>query len=369
MLKKMNVKINLIIIVIIAAFLILTKCSLFFPAYFEPPVSAEDRDNKNKAASQDNLSASSEISFSLISSAESSSSNNFSIFSSETAVSSSSNLPLAPSIYVTWYYGDININSNHTYMPSGAYYDFGTFNLGESKNVTFCLMNYGNAPLTVENFISNSPELEVQCAVPFTRDPGNGVGFNVRYTPNSGGNKTAGFTVISNDPNIPSYAINFSAKVIYPVSGSSDFNSAGNYSWNPSNLGLGSLSTINASFSVLGGSGGDYEDQRGAPPLPWGDDGNNASESNGSQGLNVNEDYQVQVGNGGSGKNAGYIGPGGNGGSADNGGESYFRGSNINITSGGGSGGSFGDASLGNTGSGSGNSGYVRISWTAWIIP
>ncbi len=113
---------------------------------------------------------------------------------------------------------DIEVRQGSTTLLTGAEYNFGNVNyLASSSDVTFSVYNLGLANLTLSgsagSYIvkggTNAGDFVVtQSGItsPFT--PGTNQTFTVKFSPTSGGTRTATLTITSNDPDEASYVIN-----------------------------------------------------------------------------------------------------------------------------------------------------------------
>ena len=90
-------------------------------------------------------------------------------------------------------------------------YDFGNITFGSNSGDIFTVSNSGNIDLNLTNISIAGDDADDFELINNTTSPvagGGNTGFSVKFTPSSLGEKTATLSIVSDDPNTPTYTIN-----------------------------------------------------------------------------------------------------------------------------------------------------------------
>jgi hypothetical protein len=118
---------------------------------------------------------------------------------------------------------EINIKYDDTDVPDGGSYDFGLHNAGTDTDITFTIENAGNADLILTTPISiggaDAGEFSVQQHPASPVAAGGSTTFVIRYSPTSGGTKTASLSIANDDSDENPYdiALTGDAQVVYSL--------------------------------------------------------------------------------------------------------------------------------------------------------
>ncbi|UCC41208.1 MAG: choice-of-anchor D domain-containing protein, partial [Candidatus Aminicenantes bacterium] len=118
---------------------------------------------------------------------------------------------------------EINVKYDDTDIPDGSSYDFDLHNVGTDTDITFTIENTGNVDLTLTTPIAiggaDAGDFSVQQQPTSPVAAGGSTTFVIRYSPTSGGAKTANLSIANNDNDENPYdmTLNGDAQVVYSL--------------------------------------------------------------------------------------------------------------------------------------------------------